>query len=107
MASTVVGARRRLDARRKLHEATNSSYSCPMHSVVDLERGLVRFTRTARSAGMRAADVLSPGLEQSGYALIVVIERLGHAHACELADVIGLDKSTVSRLLASLAHREL
>lgn len=78
-----------------------------MHSVVDLERELVRFTRTARGAGLRAADVLSPGLEQSGYALVVVIERLGQAHACELADVMGLDKSTVSRLLASLAHRAL
>lgn len=78
-----------------------------MHSAVDLERELVRFTRTARSAGLRAADVLSPGLEQSGYALVVVIERLGQAHACELADVMGLDKSTVSRLLGSLAHRDL
>lgn len=78
-----------------------------MHSAVDLERELVRFTRTARSAGFRAADVLSPGLEHSGYALVVVIERLGQAHACELADVMGLDKSTVSRLLASLAHRDL
>lgn len=78
-----------------------------MHSAVDLERELVRFTRTARSAGLRTADVLSPGLEQSGYALLVVIERLGRAHACELADVMALDKSTVSRLLASLAHRDL
>lgn len=78
-----------------------------MHSAVDLERELVRFARTARSAGVRAADVLSPGLEQSGYALVIAIERLGQAHACELADLMGLDKSTVSRLLASLDHREL
>jgi DNA-binding MarR family transcriptional regulator len=78
-----------------------------MHSAVDLERELVRFVRTARGVGLRAADVLSPGLEQSGYALVVAIERLGHAHACELADLMGLDKSTVSRLLASLDHREL
>ena len=78
-----------------------------MHSAVDLERELVRFTRTARRAGRRTADLLSPGLDASGYALLVATDRLGTAHACELADLLGVDKSTVSRALASLVDRGL
>ena len=78
-----------------------------MHSAVDLERELVRFSRTARSAGRRTADLLSPGLDTSGYALVVATDRLGTAHACELADLLGVDKSTVSRQLAALVERGL
>ncbi len=78
-----------------------------MHSTVELERALLRLARTARRAGRRTADTLSPGLDESGYTLVVAADRLGATHACELADALGLDKSTVSRQLSALVERGL
>jgi len=79
-----------------------------MHTQADLERELVRLARAAREAGRVTAGTVSAGLDETGYALVLLAERLDRpAHACELADTLGLDKSTVSRQLTSLVARGL
>jgi DNA-binding MarR family transcriptional regulator len=77
-----------------------------MHTAVDLERELIRLARAARRAARRVTDT-TPGLDHSGYVLLAATDRLGAAHAGEIADVLGLDKSTVSRQLSLLADRGL
>ncbi|MDX6279264.1 MAG: hypothetical protein QOH03_335 [Kribbellaceae bacterium] len=75
--------------------------------VADVEHELSNLFRRSRSAQMMMARRVHPEMDAAGYALISQIE-LGTAtgrtgvRASDVAQVLGLDKSTVSRGLTQL-----
>lgn len=75
--------------------------------VADIEQQLSALFRRSRSASLRLARRVHPEMDAAGYALISQIE-LGTAgggagvRASDVAQVLGLDKSTVSRGITQL-----
>jgi DNA-binding MarR family transcriptional regulator len=74
--------------------------------VADIEQELSALFRRSRSASLRLARRVHPDMDAAGYALISQIE-LGTAggagvRASDVAHVLGLDKSTVSRGITQL-----
>ncbi|GAA1717967.1 MarR family winged helix-turn-helix transcriptional regulator [Kribbella sp. NPDC056951] len=74
--------------------------------VADIEQQLSALFRRARSASMMMARRVHPDMDAAGYALISQIEFMGGAgvgvRASDVAQALGLDKSTVSRGITQL-----
>jgi DNA-binding MarR family transcriptional regulator len=77
--------------------------------IADVEHELSMLFRRSRSTSMLLARRVHPEMDAAGYALISQIE-LGTAtgraglRASEVAQALGVDKSTVSRGIAQLEH---
>ena len=88
-----------------VHETDRPGPTEPL--VADIEQQLSALFRRSRSASLRLARRVHPDMDAAGYALISQIE-LGTAsggagvRASDVAQVLGLDKSTVSRGISQL-----
>jgi DNA-binding MarR family transcriptional regulator len=76
--------------------------------VAAIEQELSALFRRSRSASLRLARRVHPDMDAAGYALISQIELGGGAgagvRASDVAQVLGLDKSTVSRGITQLEN---
>jgi DNA-binding MarR family transcriptional regulator len=69
---------------------------------VRLEREIALMLRRSRAISSRLSGELHPDLDGAGYGLLALLEDAGPLRASDLVARLGLDKSTVSRQLASL-----
>ncbi len=69
---------------------------------VRLERELTVLLRRARAVSARMAGELHRGLDGAAYGLLTLLDDTGPLRASDLVTKLGLDKSTVSRQVASL-----
>ncbi|MGH8826211.1 MAG: MarR family winged helix-turn-helix transcriptional regulator [Jiangellaceae bacterium] len=67
-----------------------------------LERELSVLLRRARSLSLTLATEVHEGLDAAGYGALVAVDHASEVRASDLAGRFGLDKSTVSRQLATL-----
>ncbi|HEV7196804.1 MAG TPA: MarR family winged helix-turn-helix transcriptional regulator [Pedococcus sp.] len=78
----------------------------PTSLLGELDVELTRMLWWARSAQKRTAIDAHPDLDNAGYAVLVAIRELsaagGGVRGAELADALGLHKSTISRNLSTL-----
>ncbi|TCO51742.1 DNA-binding MarR family transcriptional regulator [Kribbella antiqua] len=75
--------------------------------VADIEQQLSALFRRSRSASLRLARRVHPEMDAAGYALISQIEpgtASGGVRASDVAQALGLDKSTVSRGITQLEN---
>jgi DNA-binding MarR family transcriptional regulator len=69
---------------------------------VRLEREIALLLRRSRAISARLAGQLHPDLDGAAYGLLSLLEDAGPLRASDLVTRLGLDKSTVSRQVASL-----
>jgi DNA-binding MarR family transcriptional regulator len=69
---------------------------------VRLEREVALLLRRSRAISARLAGQLHPDLDGAAYGLLALLEDTGPLRASDLVFRLGLDKSTVSRQIASL-----
>ena len=69
---------------------------------VRLEREIGLLLRRSRAISSRLSGELHPELDGAGYGLLALLEDAGPLRASDLVARLGLDKSTVSRQVASL-----
>ena len=69
---------------------------------VRLEREIGLLLRRSRAISARLAAELHPDLDGAAYGLLALLQDAGPLRASELVTRLGLDKSTVSRQVASL-----
>ncbi|WP_346620417.1 MarR family transcriptional regulator [Blastococcus montanus] len=69
---------------------------------VALEREIGLLLRRSRAISARLARELHPDLDGAAYGLLALLEDAGPLRASDLVARLGLDKSTVSRQVASL-----
>ncbi|WP_091542367.1 MarR family winged helix-turn-helix transcriptional regulator [Modestobacter sp. DSM 44400] len=69
---------------------------------VRLEREVALLLRRSRAISGRLAGELHHGLEGAAYGLLVLLDDAGPLRASDVVARLGLDKSTVSRQVASL-----
>ena len=69
-----------------------------------LEREIALLLRRSRAISARLAGELHPDLDGAAYGLLALLQDAGPLRASDLVARLGLDKSTVSRQVASLAH---
>src|SRR3954464_10764879 len=69
---------------------------------VRLEREIGLLLRRSRAISARLSGELHPDLDGAAYGLLALLEDTGPLRAGDLVARLGLDKSTVSRQLASL-----
>jgi DNA-binding MarR family transcriptional regulator len=74
----------------------------PHQAFVRLEREIGLLLRRARAISTRLAAELHPDLDGAAYGLLALLEDTGPLRAGDLVTRLGLDKSTVSRQVASL-----
>jgi DNA-binding MarR family transcriptional regulator len=74
----------------------------PHEAFVQLEREIGLLLRRARAISSRLAAELHPDLDGAAYGLLALLEDTGPLRAGDLVTRLGLDKSTVSRQVASL-----
>jgi DNA-binding MarR family transcriptional regulator len=74
----------------------------PNSAFVRLEREIGLLLRRSRAISARLSGELHPELDGAGYGLLALLEDSGPLRASDLVARLGLDKSTVSRQLASL-----
>src|SRR5688500_16682389 len=74
----------------------------PHEAFVRLEREIALLLRRARAISARLAGELHPDLDGAAYGLLALLEDAGPLRASDLVARLGLDKSTVSRQVASL-----
>jgi DNA-binding MarR family transcriptional regulator len=75
----------------------------PHDAFVRLEREIGLLLRRARAISARLAAELHPDLDGAAYGLLALLEDTGPLRAGDLVARLGLDKSTVSRQIATLA----
>jgi DNA-binding MarR family transcriptional regulator len=75
----------------------------PHEAFVRLEREIGLLLRRARAISSRLAAELHPDLDGAAYGLLALLEDTGPLRASDLVSRLGLDKSTVSRQISSLA----
>lgn len=68
-----------------------------------LEREIAVLLRRGRAISSRLAAELDPELDGSAYAVLALLQDTGPLRAGDLVGALGLDKSTVSRQVSSLA----
>lgn len=71
---------------------------------VQLEREIGLLLRRSRAISARLARELHPDLDGAAYGLLGLLEDTGPLRASDLVARLGLDKSTVSRQVASLVE---
>jgi DNA-binding MarR family transcriptional regulator len=71
---------------------------------VRLEREIALLLRRSRAISARLAGQLHPDLDGAAYGLLSLLEDGGPLRASDLVVRLGLDKSTVSRQIASLVE---
>jgi DNA-binding MarR family transcriptional regulator len=71
---------------------------------VALEREIGLLLRRSRAISARLARELHPDLDGAAYGLLALLEDAGPLRASDLVARLGLDKSTVSRQVASLVE---
>ena len=71
---------------------------------VALEREIGLLLRRSRAISARLARELHPDLDGAAYGLLALLEDAGPLRASDLVLRLGLDKSTVSRQVASLVE---
>ncbi|MET0765576.1 MAG: MarR family winged helix-turn-helix transcriptional regulator [Blastococcus sp.] len=69
---------------------------------VQLEREIALLLRRSRAISARLASELHPDLDGAAYGLLALLQDTGPLRASDLVARLGLDKSTVSRQVASL-----
>ena len=74
----------------------------PHQAFVRLEREIGLLLRRARAISTRLAAELHPDLDGAAYGLLALLADAGPLRASDLVARLGLDKSTVSRQVASL-----
>ena len=74
----------------------------PHESFVRLEREIGLLLRRSRAISARLARELHPDLDGAAYGLLALLQDAGPLRASDLVARRGLDKSTVSRQVASL-----
>jgi DNA-binding MarR family transcriptional regulator len=74
----------------------------PREAFVRLEREIALLLRRSRAISARLAGELHPDLDGAAYVLLALLEDAGPLRASDLVARLGLDKSTVSRQVASL-----
>jgi DNA-binding MarR family transcriptional regulator len=73
-------------------------------SFVRLEREIGLLLRRARAISTRLAAELHPDLDGAAYGLLALLQDAGPLRASDLVTRLGLDKSTVSRQVATLVE---
>ncbi|KGI82738.1 MarR family transcriptional regulator [Actinopolyspora erythraea] len=76
-------------------------------AAAEVERELAMMFRRARKMSLEVAAEVHPELDPASYSLLLMVADAGSLRAIEVAERIGLDKSTVSRQLANLERLEL
>jgi DNA-binding MarR family transcriptional regulator len=74
----------------------------PHEAFVRLEREIGLLLRRSRAISYRLARELHPDLDGAAYGLLALLQDAGPLRASTLVTRLGLDKSTVSRQVASL-----
>ncbi len=78
------------------------------HSAAEsVERELVMMFRRARNVSTTVAAQVHPDLDPASYSLLLMVDDAGSLRGMDVADRTGLDKSTVSRQIATLVELEL
>lgn len=72
-----------------------------------VERELVLLFRRARTVSMTVAAQVHPELDPTSYGLLLMVDDAGSLRGMDVADRTGLDKSTVSRQIATLVELDL
>jgi DNA-binding MarR family transcriptional regulator len=72
-----------------------------------VERELVMMFRRARNVSMAVASQVHPDLDPASYSLLLMVDDAGSLRGMDVADRTGLDKSTVSRQIATLVDLDL
>jgi DNA-binding MarR family transcriptional regulator len=72
-----------------------------------VERELVMLFRRARNLSTTVAAHVHPDLDSASYSLLLMIDDAGPLRGMDVADRTGLDKSTVSRQIATLVDLNL
>ncbi|MGP4016740.1 MarR family winged helix-turn-helix transcriptional regulator [Saccharopolyspora sp. 5N708] len=72
-----------------------------------VERELVMMFRRARNLSTTVAAHVHPDLDPASYSLLLMIDDAGPLRGMDVADRTGLDKSTVSRQIATLVDLNL
>lgn len=72
-----------------------------------VERELVMMFRRARNVSTTVAAQVHPDLDPASYSLLLMVDDAGWLRGMDLADRTGLDKSTVSRQIATLVQLNL
>jgi DNA-binding MarR family transcriptional regulator len=74
----------------------------PHEAFVSLEREIGLLLRRSRAISARLASELHPELDGAAYGLLALLQDAGPLRASDLVLRLGLDKSTVSRQVATL-----
>ena len=82
--------------------ATTTTDPAAHEAHVQLEREIALLLRRARAIQGRLASELHRGLDGAAYGLLVLLDDAGPLRASDVVVRLGLDKSTVSRQVASL-----
>ena len=72
-----------------------------------VERELVMMFRRARNVSTAVAAHVHPDLDPASYSLLLMVDDAGPLRGMDVADRTGLDKSTVSRQIATLVDLDL
>lgn len=72
-----------------------------------VEHELVMLFRRARNFSTLVASQVHPDLDPASYSLLLMVDDAGSLRGMDVADRTGLDKSTVSRQIATLVDLEL
>ena len=68
----------------------------------EIERELVMMFRNARNLSTQVAALVHPDLDPASYTMLLMVANEGPLRGMDLAGRTGLDKSTVSRQIATL-----
>lgn len=79
-----------------------------MTDLVDLDVELARFVRRVRVQSLRRLEEIHPQLDYGTFLfLIIICDATGGIRGSELAEALGVHKSTASRAIASLERMHL
>ncbi|RCW47148.1 DNA-binding MarR family transcriptional regulator [Halopolyspora algeriensis] len=72
-----------------------------------VERELAMMFRRARKLSLTVAAEVHPDLDAASYSLLLLVDDAGSLRGMDVAERTGLDKSTVSRQIATLVDLDL
>jgi DNA-binding MarR family transcriptional regulator len=98
MNGVTVDSAPRVSVERPLVDTTPDSHA----AYVALEREIALLLRRSRAIQGRLAGQLHADLDGAAYGLLVLLDDAGPLRASDVVARLGLDKSTVSRQVASL-----